>query len=148
MDTQCNNCNGTGIFDTCAECGGTGCVYCTFEEGSQNILPGKNCSMCNGTGKFDSTQTLCIGEKRIVVDVKSTVNAKLTQETKAEIAESFLNSNITDWEYDGEQIHDRYTLTVDTEIAMAQTDEDHIIASITSDGKDYGCLHVYGLREA
>ena len=42
---QCNNCNGTGIFETCAECSGPGCVYCTTEDGDQNMLSGKNCVM-------------------------------------------------------------------------------------------------------
>ena len=142
----CDNCNGTGIFDTCAECGGPGCAYCEKNE-CQRILPGKDCAMCNGSGRFDGTQTLCIGDRQIAVSINSTTGQKLTQQTKADVAEAFLNSNIADWEIDGEKIHDKYTITVDDNIAMAQTDEDHIIASITADGKDCGCLLVYGFKE-
>lgn len=147
---QCNNCNGTGIFDTCAECGGPGCVYCTIEEEDydsiSNILPTKDCSMCRGTGKFDSTQTLLLAEREITVGVKSVVGAKLTQDTKADIAEAFLNQNITEWEHNGEKIHDNYTLTVDANIAKAKTDEQYVIVSITSDGKNCRCMHAYGWK--
>ena len=52
---QCNNCDGTGIFETCTECGGPGCVYCNLEDGD-NIIPGKDCVMCQGTGKIITSQ--------------------------------------------------------------------------------------------
>ena len=143
----CPNCDGTGVFNVCTECGGgPGCVYCTAEDGDEDTPQGKDCVMCSGTGKVDNTQILCTGDKDVRVAIKSTGGARLTRQQRSEIAEAFQNQNIADWEKDGNTIHERYTLNVGKDIVWG--DDDHIEVLITSpDGKDCGVLHVHGMRD-
>lgn len=150
---QCPNCNGTGIFDTCKECGGNGpgCIYCIVEDGDQSIVPGKDCMMCGGYGKINNTTHIRVNDRYIFIDVKCVDGTVLSRCHVKEISEAFRNQNIADWVLDGNDIQDNYVLSVDGAIEFAKDDDDNddqrIIVSITSKGKDYGCLYVYGLRE-
>ena len=98
----------------------------------------------NGT---KNVQELYLDEQMIKVNVKSLVGQTLTEQTKADIVELFLNSNLQDWKLDGKEIHDTYTLVVDEKIDRSKDDDDYIIISISSNGDYCECMYMYGFRQ-